>query len=136
MALLVLTRHVGSSDTTSSVPNDAVGALTVVPFVVIGTLVATRRSRNPTGWVFLAMGLFAALGLVFERWAIYALLVNPGAGPAGTAAASLQASAYLVALTMLLLSVPAVPERQLPRRPAGSRWRCSALLRLSVPTRS
>jgi len=103
VVLLVLTRHIGATDTTASVANDALGAATVVAFVVIGTLVAARRSRNPTGWIFLWLGVLGAVGLVFERYAIYALLVNPGWAGGGTAGAALQANGYLIFLTLLLL---------------------------------
>jgi hypothetical protein len=122
--LLALTRHVGSTESTASVPNDALSAVTVVPFVVIGTLVAARRSRNPIGWVFLVMGLLAALGLVLERYAIYTLLVNPGWGRGGATAAILQSSAYLVALTTLLLLIVLFPSG----RAATQRWKLLTLL--------
>ena len=119
VCLLVLTRHIGSTDTTASVPNEALGAVTVVPFVVIGTLVAVRRSRNPTGWVFLGLGLLSALALVLERYPIYTLLVNPGWGRGGRVAASLQANGYLPFLIVLLFLVLLFPNGRL----TGTPWR-------------
>ncbi len=124
VVLLVLTRHIGATDTTASVANDALGAATVVAFVVIGTLVAARHSRNPTGWIFLWLGVLGAVGLVFERYAIYALLVNPGWAGGGTVGAALQANGYLIFLTLLLLLILLFPTGKVP----GPRWRLPMIL--------
>ncbi len=124
VVFLVLTRHIGATDTTATVASDALGAATVVAFVVIGTLVAARRSRNPIGWVFLWLGILTAVGLVVERYAIYVLLVNPGWADGGTIAAALQANAYLIFLTFFLLLILLFPTGKVP----GRLWRLLIIL--------
>src|SRR5438046_4893151 len=46
---------------------------TPIGYVVIGALLASRRSRNPIGWIFLGIGIFEGLtglatGYVFRSW--------------------------------------------------------------------
>src|SRR4028118_178534 len=45
---------------------------------VVGVLVASRRSDNPLGWIYLIVGF--CIGLVGFAWeyAVYALVTNPG----------------------------------------------------------
>ena len=37
------------------------GPATAVTYTLVGALVATRQPRNPIGWIFCAVGLFAGL---------------------------------------------------------------------------
>ncbi len=41
--------------------------LIAVPFVLVGSLLASRRSDNPIGWLFLAFGVVAALDFAAYR---------------------------------------------------------------------
>jgi signal transduction histidine kinase len=52
--------------------------ITPIGYVVIGALLASRRSRNPIGWIFLGIGLFEGLtglatGYVFRSWHVETL---------------------------------------------------------------
>jgi hypothetical protein len=59
-------------------------ATVIVSFSVVGALIASHRSENLIGWIFLAVGFFYGLLSAGEEYAIYALLTNPGALPLGT----------------------------------------------------
>jgi hypothetical protein len=50
-------------------------------FPTVGAIVASRRPRNPIGWVFLGIGLLAALGSMGEHYSDQAFR-KPGAPPA------------------------------------------------------
>jgi hypothetical protein len=58
-------------------------ALIAAPFAVVGALVASRRPRNPIGWLFLAFALVAAFVASADRYASYALVEHPGSLPGG-----------------------------------------------------
>ncbi len=45
---------------------------------ILGGLIASRRPRNPYGWVWLGFGLGLTLQLLAEPYAGYALVVEPG----------------------------------------------------------
>jgi len=52
---------------------DVTDVITPIGYAVIGALLASRRSRNPIGWVFLGIGFFEgfsglASGYVFRSW--------------------------------------------------------------------
>ena len=125
---LILTRQIGSTESTSSVAQGVVGVLTVVSMVVVGTLVAARRSRNATGWVFLVFGLATALSFGLERYAVYTLIVNPGWGKSGTVAASLEKEASLAAFAMLLFLLLLFPSGRF----SSSTWRWLGLVGAST----
>ncbi len=42
-------------------------ALIATPFAVVGALVASRRPRNPIGWLFLAFAVVAAFAVSADR---------------------------------------------------------------------
>jgi hypothetical protein len=58
------------------------GALT---FSTVGAFVASRRSENPIGWIFCAIGLYAGIGHFAGQYAIYAILARPDGLPGGPA---------------------------------------------------
>jgi hypothetical protein len=94
--------------------------LFVVPgFAVVGLVLALRRPRHAIGWLFIAMGLVAAVAAFAFEYAAYAYATAPG---------SLPAAAWLawVAYWTWLLNVPALaallllfPDGRLP----SPRWR-------------
>jgi hypothetical protein len=62
-------------------PSVASLAIVAVSFSVVGALIASHRPGNSIGWVFCAAAFFYGLLNAGEEYAIYALLMNPGALP-------------------------------------------------------
>jgi hypothetical protein len=64
---------------------DLMDAFAFVPvllaFAGVGAVVASRRPGNPIGWLFLAQGLGAALGLAGLTYAKYAVRSGARKGP-------------------------------------------------------
>ena len=58
-------------------------ALIAAPFAVVGALVASRRPRNPIGWLFLTFAVVAAFAASADRYASYTLVEHPGSLPGG-----------------------------------------------------
>jgi hypothetical protein len=62
-----------------------VGTFVDVAFLIVGALIASRRPRNPIGWIYLgALTLisFGGSGNVAGQYAYYALVTRPGSLPA------------------------------------------------------
>nr|MBA3407191.1 hypothetical protein [Solirubrobacterales bacterium] len=70
-----------------SVADSAYLPLVAVPFVLVGSLLASRRSENPIGWLFLAFGVVAALDFAAYQYAGRALEARPPLAGADVAAA-------------------------------------------------
>jgi len=51
-------------------------------FTVVGAIVVARRPGNVIGWLFIAIGLFWALGSLGVEYSIYGAVTEPGAVPA------------------------------------------------------
>ncbi len=96
---------------------DAVAALT---FPMVGAIIAARRPGNPIGWIFCFTGLSLGIAVFATEYAVYALVTEPGALPAGVLAAWLGTWIWVpgivLGLTFLLLLFP---HGRLPSR----RWR-------------
>jgi signal transduction histidine kinase len=118
----------------STFPNlDAADPTTIfipIGIAALGTLVASREPRNPTGWLLLFIALVSAFSGVADQYVRYALLTHPGSlpGAVGVDVVSSSASyaiypAGAVALLMLLL-----PDGRLPSR----RWRPVVALAVTV----
>jgi hypothetical protein len=57
----------------------------VVPgFAVVGLVLAVRRPGHAIGWLFVAMGLVAAVHSFAVEYAMRALATAPGSLPAGS----------------------------------------------------
>ena len=56
-------------------------AAVAVAFALLGAVVAAHRPDNPIGWLFLAIGLSGALGVVSNEYVNYTLVTAPGALP-------------------------------------------------------
>ncbi len=52
-------------------------------FLVVGILIASRRPENPVGWMFCVIGLASVWEFFASEYAFYALVIQPGALPAG-----------------------------------------------------
>lgn len=109
----------------ASLPNvdaaDPTAIVTPIGLAILGALVASRRPRNPTGWLFLFIAVVGALQGVEDQYVRLGLVTHPGSLPAVVWAAWLDSWSILlifpaggVALLLLLL-----PDGRLPSR----RWR-------------
>ena len=95
-------------------------AITVVlPFAFVGALIATRRPRNPIGWLYLAFGLNCALVFAAHSYAYRALVMHPGTLPAGDVAASLDEHAWHPSFGFIVFSFLLFPRGRL----LSPRWR-------------
>ena len=68
LALLLVVSHAG--DVSQYYYEDAAVA---VAFALLGAVVAAHRPANPIGWLFLAIGLSGALGVVSNEYVTYTL---------------------------------------------------------------
>ena len=93
--------------------------LPFLAFPLVGALIASRRPRNPVGWICLAVGNFWMLANLTSGYGTYGLLARPGSVPFPAAIGSVGEWMWAPALgllgTYLLLLFP---EGRLPSR----RW--------------
>jgi hypothetical protein len=126
LMLLLAASHVG--DTSQYYYEDAAVA---VAFALLGAVVAAHRPENPIGWLFLAIGLSGALGVVSNEYVHYTLVVDPGALPGGSVAAWLSGWTLVACLRAGATGPAGVPRRPpaIPPLALGclaSHWRCRA----------
>lgn len=94
--------------------------LFVVPgFAVVGLVLAVRRPRHPIGWLFVAMGLVAAVHAFAFEYAVWALATTPGSLPAPEWLAWVAYWTWPQNLLGLALLLLLFPDGRLPSR----RWR-------------
>ena len=126
VALFVLARssHVPSSLGASTV-GDVALFMSFSVFPVIGALIASKRPRNPIGWICLADGLLWALIFLSEDYSAYGLAI-PGSVPFPvTINALLYAWLWVPAVGLLgVYLLLLFPDGRLPSR----RWRPLAWL--------
>ena len=86
---------------------------------MVGALVASRRPRNPVGWLFLVIAVVSALDGVGDQYARFAVVTHHGSLPGAVwalwiagAIAPLLFPGGVVSLTLLLL-----PNGRLPLAP-------------------
>jgi hypothetical protein len=119
LVLLLVVSHGG--DVSQYYYEDAAVA---VAFALLGAVVAAHRPENPIGWLFLAIGLSGALGVVSNEYVNYALVVDPGALPGGPLAAWLSAWTWWPAYGLVPIVLLVFPDGRLP----SPRWRWAAWL--------
>ncbi len=121
---LVRSAHVPSSwDVNLSVANPLGQALYLV-FPVVGALIASRRPRNPIGWILLADGLVWLLTGVSGYYAIYGV-AEPGSVPFPVGVAGINNGLWVPAVGLLgTFMFLLFPDGRLPSR----RWRPLAWL--------
>jgi hypothetical protein len=56
-------------------------------FVVVGAVIVAHRPRNAIGWIFSAIGLLAATGILAMEYAAYAYVTHLGSLPGAILAA-------------------------------------------------
>jgi hypothetical protein len=112
VVLLVLNRDLGVRALTPH--------LVVVPgFAVVGLVLAVRRPGHAIGWLFVAMGLVAAVQAFAFEYEARALATAPGSLPAGPWLAWLAYWTFLLNLPALALLLLLFPDGHLP----SPRWR-------------
>jgi hypothetical protein len=94
-------------------------ALVATPFAVVGVLVASRRPRNPIGWLLLVFGVVAAFTAFGDRYASYALVEHPGSLPGGDWVAWLSSGIWHPAFGFFVFAFLLFPNGRLP----SARWR-------------
>jgi hypothetical protein len=94
--------------------------LFLVPgFAVVGLVLAVRRPGNAIGWLFVGMGLIAAVQAFALEYAIRALVTAPGSLPAAAWMAWLATWTFLLNLPALALLLLLFPDGRVP----SPRWR-------------
>jgi hypothetical protein len=84
--------------------------MVILAYSTVGALVASYRSENPIGWLFLCGAFVWIAGELALEYGVYALITDPGALPAGAWAAWFGAWAralgWFLIVTFLLLLFP------------------------------
>jgi MFS family permease len=111
------------------------GLLTFVPFLafpIVGAMIASRRPRNPIGWICLADGLLWMLLNLFDYYSVYGL-AKPGSVPFPVAVAGLSQWLWVptVGLLAIYLVLPFPDGRLLSRRWRLLAWLSGALIVLA-----
>src|SRR3712207_9177058 len=92
-------------------------AILTVSFSVVGALIASHRSENLIGWIFLAAALCYGLLSAGDEYAIYVLLTNPGALPLGAEASWLGQWIWAPGFGLILVFLPLLfPDGRPPSR--------------------
>jgi hypothetical protein len=112
VVLLVLNRDLGLRALTPHL-------VLVLGFAVVGLVLAMRRPGHAIGWLFVAMGLVAAVHSVAFDYAIRVLVTAPGLLPAGSWMAWLAYWTWTLDLPALALLLLLFPDGRVP----SPRWR-------------
>ncbi len=109
----------------SSNASTVIFATLIVSFSVVGALIASHRSENLIGWIFLAAALCYGLLSAGDEYAIYVLLTNSGSLPLGAEASWLGQWIWAPGFGLILVFLPLhFPDG----RPPSRRWRWVAWL--------
>jgi hypothetical protein len=119
LALLLAVSHAG--DVSQYYYEDAAVA---VAFALLGAVVANHRPANPIGWLFLAIGLSGAVGVVSNEYVHYTLATAPGALPGGPVVAWLSLWIWWPAYGLVPLVLLVFPDGRL----LSPRWRWAVWL--------
>jgi hypothetical protein len=93
------------------IPEPWIGhTVSAVAFSLVGALVGSRRPENPIGWLFCAIGVFAAVVLLSSEYAAYALLAQPDSLPGGLVMVWIRAWAWVPYVGLFVLLFLVFPE--------------------------
>jgi hypothetical protein len=93
------------------IPEPWIGhTVSAVAFSLVGAVVGSRRPENPIGWLFCAIGVFAAVVLLSSEYAAYALLAQPNSLPGGWAMVWIRAWAWVPYVGLFVLLFLVFPE--------------------------
>ena len=118
VALVLLILAAGSTLRSPDASSFLLFALIAAPFAVVGALVASRRPRNPIGWLFLTFAVVAAFAASADRYASYALVEHPGSLPGGAWVAWTASGIWHPAFGFFVYSFLLFPAGRLP----SGRW--------------
>jgi hypothetical protein len=108
-----------------SAPGALTFGLMIVAFAALGALLASRRPRNPIGWILVVSPLFLAFTQIARDWYTHTLFADPGSLPLASglmwAANWAWIPGFMPLLTLLLLLFP-------DGAPPSPRWRPVAWL--------
>jgi hypothetical protein len=102
--------------------------IVVLPFLafpLVGALIASKRPKNPIGWICLAVGIIWMIMLISSSYGVYGLLARPGSVPFPAAIGSLGVWMWVPAVGLLgTYLILLFPDGRLPSK----RWRPLAWL--------
>src|SRR5215216_3972169 len=84
--------------------------VSAVAFSLVGAVVGSRRPENPIGWLFCAIGVFAAIVLLSSEYAAYTLLAQPDSLPGGLAMVWIRAWVWVPYVGLFVLLFLVFPE--------------------------
>jgi hypothetical protein len=93
-------------------------------FSTVGALVASRRRKNPIGWLLLGIGILYATELFAGNYSVYTFLANPGSLPGGAIFAWLASWVWIAGGSLVLFVFLFFPDGRLP----SPHWRPVAWL--------
>jgi hypothetical protein len=98
-------------------------ALVQVVYTSVGAFLASRRPRNPLGWLFLGIGLLQTVNVAAHAYARYGLVTHPGSLPGAAFASWVEAWAWIPSLMTVAFVLLLFPTGTLLSR----RWRPAAI---------
>ena len=100
-----------SSHPNIRIPEPWIGhTVSAVAFSTVGAVVGSRRPENPIGWLFCAIGIFAAIVLLSSEYAAYVLLAQPDSLPGGLAMVWIRAWVWVPYVGLFVLLFLVFPE--------------------------
>ncbi len=94
----------------SSPALDVLGALVQLAYATVGALIASRRPRNPLGWLLASSALLSVFANFAFEYAVYGLVIQPGALPGaawfGTFGGVARTVGFFPIITFLVLLFP------------------------------
>jgi hypothetical protein len=125
-----LSRQAGRPDLAQLTPDIALApVLGHLSAATVGAVLASRRPRQPVGWLLLAFSLSLTASGVIPAYAYHGLLARPGALPAAGAVARYYPATAPLALALLSLVLLLTPTGSLP----SPRWRWWAWVTGATP---
>jgi hypothetical protein len=124
-----LLREAGRPDLAQLDASGVPAVLGIVSATTVGAVLAGRRPRHPVGWLLLVLGLSVSVSGVADGYALYGLLVRPGALPAARYLALYGPALLAIAITCIGFILLLTPSGLLP----SPRWRWWARVATAAP---